>query len=105
MSPETEAAFQRMSETVNGLAGAVQQSIAAQQTSIAHLTVSVQQSIADGHHQSARVSHALEELAEQQIQLAMRIDSLAQQSGDIQALVRSNREILAEMRRDREGGE
>lgn len=120
MSPETEAAFQRMAETVNNLAASVQSnneqlsasvenSIAAQQTSNAHLTASIQQSIANQIRQNSRVDDALEALAEHQAQLVLRIDDLAQhvrgvsqQMGDMQALVRSNREILAEMRRNRE---
>lgn len=101
MSPETEAALSRMAETVNSLAGSVQ-------SNNAHLTASIQQSIASQHRQNARVDGALEALAEHQAQLVLRIDDLAQQvrgvsqqMGDMQALVRSNREILAEMRRDR----
>lgn len=69
----------------------------------AHLTASIQQSIASQHRHNAQVNHALEALAEQQVQLTLTIDGLSQKMGDIHTLAISNREILAEMRRDREG--
>lgn len=79
MSPDTEAAFSRMADSIGRLAESTQQAIASQ------------------HRQNARLENALAEVAEQQGNLTREVRELGQKMGDMQALVRSNREILAEM--------